>query len=662
MTEVTSPEAGPRRPYAYELETEHVNRKALAVALGVQNRLCMKSCSALHHSHLEGYAGGGSSLVYTCEKCSFLLCAKICQSSNPDRNGRITIVREHSNLVHESLCTSHPAPPTRKELKANPDFVMAVKYLKTHREINAVVERMFQSSIKALVTSALKKDLAKMTQLAGFAEGFSWVRDLMEKFAARNPGTYYEVNVNDQGEFESLVFIPAQSYNIVKFAARPYYMIDMSHSIRNSWKTKLAIFEVTDGNNEIMPIGMGLYGGESIDSFVNFVDAVKSICNGELGLLLNQPTSVVCTDRAKAMRPSMERCLPLVQHRHDTWHILKNINDTPGLQSDMASLLACQKATTLDLFNTAMDAYREKYPAAAHYVNEIPHNQWTTYKAVTSTNPFRLFGLTDSQSVEQEMGRLKCEAVAVRHQLPFMAVSNFINHFARLVDDRRTSCTAMLARDTLFLTVHADMYTGDQIQASKVYGVRTENAVTGEYEVWNKEQPLKRRMVNFRAQGCKIIWCSCEGPRLMGLICRHVIAVWRYLTSNKLITATVFMEVFGDMIPHYYKKGEYTRGYADVVLRPILDSIRADSTLPPLVDLRPGPPQLKRIPGRSEGGFTGDSARKKAKTGKNMALFSVATNLTALAAVPHTGTRSAATGIVVGMRQLMDTAVSRMAW
>jgi hypothetical protein len=48
----------------------------------------------------------------------------------------------------------------------------------------------------------------------------------MKQFAERNPGTYYHVTRNGDGEFESLVFVPSHSFNIVKFAARLYAMVD----------------------------------------------------------------------------------------------------------------------------------------------------------------------------------------------------------------------------------------------------------------------------------------------------------------------------------------------------------------------------------------------------------------------------------------------------
>jgi hypothetical protein len=290
-------------------------------------------------------------------------------------------------------------------------------------------------------------------------------------------------------------------------------------------------------------------------------------------------------------------------------------------------------------------------------VDAIPHEYWTYYTSVLSPNPFYLFGLTGSQSAEQEMGRLKSEAVQVRHQLPFQSVSNFIDHYARLIDARRRSCEVMVARENLFLTVYADMYTGDQITTSKGYGVRVEDALKGEYEIYVKDALLKRRTVNFRAGGCKVMECSCQGPRLNGLPCRHVIAVNTYLTNNKSVTTIAFTEVFADMIPSFYKKGEYMKGYADVVRRPIIECIQPDETEPPQVDRRRGPPPLKRIPGRSEGGFSGPNFRKARKTNKNMLKFSVDATLAAIAAVPHTGTRSASTGIAVHARQLLDNAV-----
>ncbi|KAJ1425253.1 hypothetical protein B484DRAFT_397999 [Ochromonadaceae sp. CCMP2298] len=50
-------------------------------------------------------------------------------------------------------------------------------------------------------------------------------------------------------------------------------MVDTGHSLRNCWKTKLFVFEITDGNNEIFPIAMDMYPEEAVVYFVDLVQA-----------------------------------------------------------------------------------------------------------------------------------------------------------------------------------------------------------------------------------------------------------------------------------------------------------------------------------------------------------------------------------------------------
>jgi hypothetical protein len=166
-TAVASPERGPRRPFAYDLDDEYIDRDALEAAICAQNRLCQKLCSVVHKPKLVGFSGSSSAVVYACKKCSFLLCAKISQSSKPEMDGRIKIVREKSILEHESLCTSHPLAPCRKELLANAEFVSQANNLKTHRQINEVIQRMFRCSVLESLTSDLRKDFADMKKKSG---------------------------------------------------------------------------------------------------------------------------------------------------------------------------------------------------------------------------------------------------------------------------------------------------------------------------------------------------------------------------------------------------------------------------------------------------------------------------------------------------------------
>jgi hypothetical protein len=404
----------------------------------------------------------------------------------------------------------------------------------------------------------------------------------------------------------------------VKYSAVSYYCLDSGHSLCKHWKTKVFIFEITDGNNKIMPIAMGLFPEESSANLTSFMKAIMGINGGALGELINRTTSVICTDRAKCMRPVMQAMLPLAQHRHDAWHILKNIHDN-GFKSEIGYLLNCQRATIEDLFKKAMNEWRKVYPEAAAYALAIPHEDWTYYTAVDYPNSFYLFGRTGSQAVEQEMGRLKTAGVAVRHQLPFTAVFNFIDYFARLVDERKKSCTAMLARTTI-LTTHADMYCSEQIGLACGYRVRVENLLRGEFEVKSKANKLSRRMVIFLS-ATGTFGCSCSEDRLRGLPCRHQVSVMAYMSDHKLLSGAHFTNVFKGLIAPFFKKSVYLLWYDKPVLRPILECIHADNTLPPQVDTRPGPPSLKRIPGRAEGGFSSKSGRKLAKTQKNIAAF-----------------------------------------
>jgi hypothetical protein len=375
MTTVSSPQAAPRGiQRVYDLRDEYAGRDALREAVQAQNRLCNKYCSVARNPPVlpEGYAGAASAVVYKClsPTCSFLLCAKRKRSKiDPDADGRIKIMRHDSVLQHDYLCMSHPPKPACKELLNNELFVEQAKHLKTHTGINEVVERFYGTTISTTTSSHLRMEFALRTHTTGFSEGFSWVRDLMEHFAVRNPGTYYDVTLNEQGEFESLIFVPPQSFDIVKYSAVSYYCLDSGHSLCKHWKTKVFIFEITDGNNQIMPIAMGLFPSESSPNLTRFMKAIMGINGGALGELINRTTSVICTDRAKCMRPIMQALLPLAQHRHDAWHILKNIHDN-GFKSEMGYLLECQRATTGELFIKAMDNWREVYPEAAAFNTE----------------------------------------------------------------------------------------------------------------------------------------------------------------------------------------------------------------------------------------------------------------------------------------------------
>jgi hypothetical protein len=94
-------------------------------------------------------------------------------------------------------------------------------------------------------------------------------------------------------------------------------------------------------------------------------------------------------------------------------------------------------------------------------------------------------------------------------------------------------------------------------------------------------------------------------PRLEGLPCKHMLAVYITATDKGDFTPQDFVRTFARLIPPFYLVANHAKGYSNPVLKPILTYLLSDATLPPCSALRTekGKIAQMRKKGRSEGGF-----------------------------------------------------------
>jgi hypothetical protein len=212
------------------------------------------------------------------------------------------------------------------------------------------------------------------------------VHHVMLAFQKENPGTVYEIVRDANNVFMHLVFIPGQSYNIVKHSGRPYFSKDAGFSKKKGWHGQLFAFECSDGNNSSIPIAIGIYATESGDNYIHFMEAVKRVHDGAMGALLNHTAAVVCTDRHTSFAPALRASFPLAHHRHDLRHIMQNMNALGYISRYMWE---AQKATTYGECLLCMKSWIAEQPQIEEYLHpsNLHPRMWTYYTAVLDPNP-----------------------------------------------------------------------------------------------------------------------------------------------------------------------------------------------------------------------------------------------------------------------------------
>jgi hypothetical protein len=256
-----------------------------------------------------------------------------------------------------------------------------------------------------------------------------------------------------------------------------------------------------------------------------------------------------------------------------------------------------QKATTYGDFLICMQEWIKEQPEveALLHPDRLDPNTWTYYAALNDPHPHYLFGLTGSQIVEGEMNRLKISGV--RHELPLKAMTNFIALYARIVEGMKTDADETVAGGKL-LTTYTSLVCRRNLNEAQHYDVR--HLEKHKYEVKRKGQSMRVRLVLYDE-----MFCSCGEPRLEGLPCRHLLAIYLWGTARSQFSPEKFMQTFEKLIPSFYLVQCYARAYTIPVHKPQLTYLVADDTLPPCDGTRSTrePLSKKHKDGLSERGF-----------------------------------------------------------
>ena len=119
-----------------------------------------------------------------------------------------------------------------------------------------------------------------------------------------------------------------------------------------------------------------------------------------LGEWLDQTDQSIITDRHKGIPHACETFLKSVKHVNCMHHLIDNMR-TAGLGTFLTDdIYHVQKAEHAPLFNTRMDALREKNAKVAEYLAKIPADKWAIHAIGTV-----LFGHRTSNRVESENSR-----------------------------------------------------------------------------------------------------------------------------------------------------------------------------------------------------------------------------------------------------------------
>jgi hypothetical protein len=460
----------------------------------------------------------------------------------------------------------------------------------------------------------------------------------MDAFCKCNPGSTMQLREDPITHvFESLVFIPAQSYLIMQYAGRTWVSLDAGHTCCKGWRCKIYILVGSDGEHKNIPLAMGIYKEETIEGYSDFLRAVKGhmsgVFVGGLAPLLNQYSTVICTDRCLSFCPAITAELPLAHHRYDVRHIQQNIKDKPLLNRGPSSnIWACHRATSKDEFDLHMVDWMKVNEPGATYANGILHEFWCTYPAVEAAIPYYTFSFTGSQAVEQEMARFL--KLKIRHQLPLKAIKNYVKLFSRIIDERLVQVNKLRMNTAKRLTDYATLKVGEALGSSYQFKARE---LVGP-RLYGPHKTYEVEFASYEGGPCRtVVWpislaevktCTCHEPRLEGLPCRHLLCVYKLRYTRQEQSPEHLLRMFGMNIASFYYKDNYMHGYIASVMKPNVTYLVRGTTKAPKPEKKKGPEQVARHLSASEGNF-GSSKNSRAipRTEANIELYDLQAQL-----------------------------------
>lgn len=517
--------------------------------------------------------------------CSWHVAVRQSQSKREDKNGIWTV--QSVSLLHDLGCNCVPPKLTVVEAMENPDFVARARGAKDNG-ILATAEEIFQYRPSQSFAQKIRKSIEAADNLLSRRE-FKALNSWLEEFIRLNPGSSKNFRVSDDKTFLSCMLAHSSIVDITEFSSYRVFALDAGFTHVRGWRGQVFVLTVTDGNHQICPLAIGLYGVESGDNYADFLKYIKSVGDGRMGDLMNSEDVIIFTDRHKSFSPALRVEVPKARHMYDFLHILRNMEDNRELnrKGHLSSAWGIAKATTKSMFDERMAAFKLLNEPAADYLATIPVKFWTNYT-------IREAGLVNylkfgSNDVESEMNRFIGRSI--RHELPLVALMNFGKLVGSLIGIRSKNAFDRTRMKCKFTKYAEESIVTSSNNSSDYKCDWYGNREDGEVSVWHHLRPQLVRVVNWR-QGT----CYCAMPLVKQLPCAHV---YRAATLLGVKGSTVQNKFVGSI----YQIQNYSKAYKGHVCLPNNADLSEDDTKPPPYVIRRGKIAQKRKKGKAERGF-----------------------------------------------------------
>ncbi|XP_023739446.1 uncharacterized protein LOC111887510 [Lactuca sativa] len=388
------------------------------------------------------------------------------------------------------------------------------------RDLNALLE------INVDYKQAWRAKKYAMELLLGSSEEcFAKLPIYFHNLKRHNPGTIVYIQTDSEDCFECCFYAIGSMIRAFKRFCRKVIIMDGAH-LKGAFKGTILHAVAMDGNNQILPLAHGICKKESGLTWTWFPENLYE-CVGDCQEL------TFVTDRADAIRVSIENVFPHAHHGLCAFHILGSIVHKFG-KNDKTNMLFWRlvKAYKRNVFEELWYRFSSSRPQVAAYLCEIPRAKWTR-----AYSPSKRYDYMTSNSAES-MNALSIDA----RKMPIIPLLEF---FRRLSEEWCYKRRIEGGKRSTVLTEWAEKV------VSKNEERTTGWSISGVSDALYEVHDFKHGgIVDMRQETC-----TCKYWEGIGLPCGHVIMVLKHLKKSN----------FGHLAIDAYKMETYRSTYEEPV-------------------------------------------------------------------------------------------------
>ena len=281
-------------------------------------------------------------------------------------NSDLWSVRSYIKQHRCSVVTTRTLPNRRRGTQQIVASILAQDYpgsFDTPRP-NALIDLVHQRvAVEVSYTTAYRGRRLAANKVRGTPEeSYSLLYCYMHMLEQVNPDTITRVVVDEGKKFKYLFWALGASIEGFR-AMRKVLVVDATH-LKTVYGGVLFVATAQDPNHHHYPIAFGVADGEKYESWLWFMEQLKSVISDLPGL-------VFLSDRNKGLIKAVHQVFPQAAHGYCIWHLSQNVKGYVRNNRETCAFkfMECAHAYTEAEFLVLYDAFGRKYPSAAEYLD-----------------------------------------------------------------------------------------------------------------------------------------------------------------------------------------------------------------------------------------------------------------------------------------------------